>query len=74
MHPHNSGICCKDRFTVMHNERGHKRHGNYINGFSVEVNIQQRVLWFYEKGLRIYYIILFECKGPSMLKTDSLIF
>ena len=41
----------------------------------VEVNIQQRVVWFCEKAsLRICYIILFECKGPWMLKTDNLIF
>ena len=41
----------------------------------MEVNIQHRVIWFREKAsLRICYIILFECKGPWMLKTDSLIF
>ena len=40
----------------------------------LEANIQQRVVWFCQKALRIYYLILFECKGPWMLKTDSLIF
>ena len=41
----------------------------------MKVNIQHRVIWFYEKAsLRICYIILFECEGPWMLKTDSLIF
>ena len=33
-------ICCKDRFTIFHNERGQERHGNYINGFS-EKNLFQ---------------------------------
>ena len=28
------GISCKDCFTILHNERGQDRHGNYINGFS----------------------------------------
>ena len=41
----------------------------------VEVNIQQKVGCFCERAsLRICYIILFERKGPWMLKTDSLIF
>ena len=26
-------IRCSDSFTILHNERGQKRHGNYINGF-----------------------------------------
>ena len=41
----------------------------------MEVNIQQKVVWFYEKAsLRICYVsFFFECKGPWMLKTDSLI-
>ena len=38
----------------------------------VVVNIQQSVVWFCEKtSLRIFYVILFECKGPLMLKADS---
>ena len=41
----------------------------------VEVNVQQRVIWCCEKAsLRICYVILFECKGLAMLKTDSLTF
>ena len=41
----------------------------------VEVIIQQRVVWFCEKAsLRICCIILFECKGLGILKTNSLIF
>ena len=40
----------------------------------VEVKIQQRVIWFCKASLRICYVILFECKGPWMLKTDSLIY
>ena len=30
--------------------------------------------WFCEAPLRICYVTLFECKGPWMMKTDSLIF
>ena len=30
--------------------------------------------WFCKASLRICYVSLFECKGPWMLKTDSLIF
>ena len=30
----------------------------------VEVEIQQRVIWFCKTSLRIFYIILCECKGP----------
>ena len=41
---------------------------------SVEVKIQQRLLWFCKASLRICHVILFECKGPWTLKTDSLIF
>ena len=38
----------------------------------VVVNIQQSVVWFCEKtSLRIFYVILFECKGSLMLKADS---
>ena len=40
----------------------------------VEVKIQQRVIWFCKASLRICYGSLFECEGPLMLKTDSLIF
>ena len=41
----------------------------------MEVSIHQKVVWFYEEAsLGICYVILFECKGPWMLKTDGLIF
>ena len=41
----------------------------------VKVNIQQKFVWFHVKAsLRICCVILFDRKGPSMLKTDSLIF
>ena len=33
-------IRCKDYFTIFHNERGQKRHANYINGFSEKNLIQ----------------------------------
>ena len=39
----------------------------------VGVKIQQRVIWFCKASLRICYVSLFKCKGPWMLKTDSLI-
>ena len=38
----------------------------------VEVKVQQRVIWFCKASLRICSVSLFECKGPWMLKTDSL--
>ena len=28
--------------------------------------------WFYKASLRVSYVSLFECKGPLMLKTNSL--
>ena len=40
----------------------------------VKVKIQQRVIWFCIASIIICFISLFECKGPWMLKTDSLIF
>ena len=47
---------------------------DFMRYLCLEVNILKRVVWFCEKALRIYYLILFESKGPWMLKTDSLIF
>ena len=32
----------------------------------------QRVIWFCKASLRISHLSLFECKGPWILKTDSL--
>ena len=40
----------------------------------VKVKIQQRVIWFCIASIIICYIGSFECKGPWMLETDSLIF
>ena len=45
-----------------------------LYGYYVEVKIQQRVIWFCKASLRMCYVNLFECKGPQMLKIDSLIF
>ena len=66
-------------------QSGHDFSGTYLcDGFcmdimcclsGVKVIIPQRAIWFCEKAsLRIFYIILFECKDPWMLKTDSLLF
>ena len=42
--PHNSGST--DCFTVLHNEGGQERHGNYINGFLERSLIQSNlVVW-----------------------------
>ena len=39
-------IYCKDCFTVLHNEVGQERHGNYINGFLERSLIQSNlVVW-----------------------------
>ena len=44
-------IRCKDCFTILHNERGQERHGNYINGFP-ERNLIQINLVILEQKLR----------------------
>ena len=36
-------ICCKDCFTILHNERGQETHGNYVNGFSERSLIQSNL-------------------------------
>ena len=41
-------ICCKDCFTILHNEKYQERHGNYINGFS-ERNLIQTYLVILEQ-------------------------
>ena len=43
-------IRCKDCFTILHNERGQERHGNYINGFP-ERNLIQINLVILEQKL-----------------------
>ena len=44
-------ISCKDCFTILHNERGQERHGNYINGFSERNLIVFRAIWsFWNKN------------------------
>ena len=37
-------IRCKDCFTILHNETGQERHGNYINGFSERNLIQSNLI------------------------------
>ena len=44
-------IRCKDCFTMLHNERGKERHGNYINGFSKK-NWFGAVWSFWPKNVR----------------------
>ena len=36
-------ILCNDCFTVLRNESGQERHGNYINGFSERNFIQSNL-------------------------------
>ena len=44
-------VRCKDCFTILHNERGQERHGNYINGFSERNLIVFRAIWsFWNKN------------------------
>ena len=44
-------ISCKDYFTILHNERGQERHGNYINGFSERNLIVFKAIWsFWNKN------------------------
>ena len=42
-------IRCKDCFTILHNERGQERHGNYINGFSERNLIQSNLVILEQK-------------------------
>ena len=44
-------ISCKDYLTILHNERGQERHGNYSNGFSERNLIVFRAIWsFWNKN------------------------
>ena len=48
-------VRCKDFFTILHNERGQERHGNYINGFSERNLIVFRAIWsFWNKNGMVY--------------------
>ena len=42
-------ICCKDCVTILYNERGKERHGNYINGFSEIKLIWSNLVIFAQK-------------------------
>ena len=42
-------IYCKDCFTILHNERGQERHGNYINGFSERNLIESNLVVLKQK-------------------------
>ena len=42
-------IRCKDCFTILHNERGQERHGNYINGISEKNLIQSNLVILEQK-------------------------
>ena len=50
-------IRCKDYLTTLHNERGHERHGNYINGFS-ERNLIQSNLVILEQKWDVVHLTL----------------
>ena len=52
-------IRCKDCFTILHNERGQKRHGNYINGFSERKLIVFSAIWsFWNKNGALFTLNL----------------
>ena len=52
-------IRCKDCFTILHNERGQKRHGNYINGFSERKLIVFWAIWsFWNKNGALFTLNL----------------
>ena len=61
-----------------HNFSGKHLYGGYCMDIMWSlfwgVKNQQRIIRFCKTSLRICYLILFECKGPWMLKTDSLTF
>ena len=59
-------ISCKDCYTILHNERGQERHGNYINGFLKEILLYSgqfghfgtKMVWcplHFESALRFSY-------------------
>ena len=59
-------VSCKDCYTVLHNERGQERHGNYINGFLKEIllylgqfgHFGTKMVWcplHFESALRFFY-------------------
>ena len=52
-------IRCKDCFTILHNERGQERHGNYINGFSERKLIVFWAIWsFWNKNGALFTLNL----------------
>ena len=42
-------ICCKDFLTILHNERGQRKHGNYFNVFSKRNLIQNNLVILAQK-------------------------
>ena len=47
----------KDCFTILHNESGLERHGNYINGFSEENLIQRNLVFLEQKSYGVLLIL-----------------
>ena len=51
-------ICCKDCFTVLHNERSQERHRNYVNGFEQFGHFGPKMIWRTQNfgcALRFFY-------------------
>ena len=42
-------ICCKDCFTILHNENSQERHRNYINSFPKRDIIQSNLVILEQK-------------------------
>ena len=50
-------ICCKNCFTILHNQSGQERLGNYINGFSKRNLIQENLVNLTQKWYGILIIL-----------------
>ena len=50
-------ICCKNCFTILHNQRGQERLGNYFNGFSKRNLIQGNLVNLTQKWYGILIIL-----------------
>ena len=67
-------ICRQDCFTILHNERGQERHGNYINGFSEKNIILGNLIILAQKWymlitldlLSVVFLILHNKRGQEL--------
>ena len=66
-------ICCKDCFTILHNERGQERQGNYIvfpkKSYSEQFGyFGSKMIWSHNFGsaVRFFLLILYNKKGQEV--------